>query len=65
MAEFDDNRRGPNDLNVAAVAGCEEVGTDQQQDNPGVLEVLADGPVPLGAGLDAAVVPAADDSLGL
>ena len=31
----------------------------------GLLEVLVDLPLPLGAGLDAAVVPAADDPLRL
>ena len=37
----------------------------KQQDNAGLLEVLIDGPVPLGARLDTAVVPAADDPLVL
>jgi hypothetical protein len=55
----------PVDLDVPAVPGGDEVGTDQQQDNASVFEMLADGSVPLRAGLDAAVVPAADDTLAL
>jgi hypothetical protein len=43
----------------------EEVGTDEEQDDAGLFEVLVDDLVPLGARPDAAVVPAADDPLVL
>src|SRR5436309_14961699 len=39
----------PLDLDVPAVARGEEVGADQEQDDARLLEVRADGPVPLGA----------------
>jgi hypothetical protein len=58
-------RDRPRHLDVAAIPRGEEVGADQEQDDPGPVEVLTDDPVPLRAGSDAAVVLVADDPLVL
>ena len=53
--------QGTLQLEVVAVVGGDEVGTDQQEDDPGGVEVLVDLPLPLGPRGNLPVVPAADD----
>lgn len=53
--------QGPLHLDVPAVVGVHEVGTDQQEDDPSCVEVPVNLPLPLGTRSDLAVVPVVDD----
>ena len=50
-------------LDVVAILGGDEIGTDQQQDDVGAVELVADLAVELVARSNAAVVPCGDRAL--